>query len=365
MCAKENAKCSFTGERLVRYGANGKFAYRVEQNSVVCSNLVFGDPSLGAVKSCQTRALASSFKHCANENELCQFTGERLVRYGASGKYAYQVKSGSVQCSNLEFGDPAFLTAKSCSVATMDSDAVPAHLRQDPIIIIGGTLQANELSYLPLRSRLNQAGYQNVEIFILPNLGLQDIDLSARELDRTSDAVRQRYGSSKVDLIGHSQGGLAARSYITKFGGSSEVDSVISLGTPHKGADLFKLTGSELSKASLQMATGSDFVTELNSAAYWPRHAHPAISYTNFETHHDLVVTPHDNTRMPQACDREDSSGRVLACNVYIQANNQCPLRIVDHIIGLVTDATVFIGIDQALRKVPVQLALNNGCLAL
>lgn len=51
-CASEDALCSFSGTKQVRYGANGTYVYKNATNSIQCSNAVFGDPLVGADKSC-------------------------------------------------------------------------------------------------------------------------------------------------------------------------------------------------------------------------------------------------------------------------------------------------------------------------
>jgi hypothetical protein len=55
---------------------------------------------------------------CAAEGGTCTFSGTRLVRYGANGAYATKLATGSITCSNAVFGDPAYRQVKSCSYAT-------------------------------------------------------------------------------------------------------------------------------------------------------------------------------------------------------------------------------------------------------
>jgi len=52
-CATENDTCNFSGTRQVRYGANDTYATRTATGSIACANYVFGDPVYGIVKSCQ------------------------------------------------------------------------------------------------------------------------------------------------------------------------------------------------------------------------------------------------------------------------------------------------------------------------
>ena len=52
---------------------------------------------------------------------------------------------------------------------------------------------------------------------------------------------RARPARQKVDLIGHSQGGLVGRYYIKNLGGATEVDSLISLASLHYGTAVANL----------------------------------------------------------------------------------------------------------------------------
>ncbi len=59
-CAGENQTCSFTGAREVWYGANSSWKYTQASNGISCSNGTFGDPLVGTVKACYTRAANAS-----------------------------------------------------------------------------------------------------------------------------------------------------------------------------------------------------------------------------------------------------------------------------------------------------------------
>ena len=129
----------------------------------------------------------------------------------------------------------ALATAVASCVAVLATPVAPVShaATRHPVIIVAGTFSpafANE----PLAARLRADGY-NTFIFELPTLGTQDINLSAQALDTFADAVRAQTGAGKVDLIGHSQGGLVARSYVKHHGGAGEVDSLITLGAPNRG----------------------------------------------------------------------------------------------------------------------------------
>ena len=214
---------------------------------------------------------------------------------------------------------------------------------RDPVIIVAGTFSpafANE----PLAARLRADGYQ-VWIFQLPNLGLTDIDGASAALDDFADGVRASTGASRVDLIGHSQGGLVARGYVKWHGGASEVDSLISLGAPHYGTYVANLVsflglGSCLGVVACeQMTIGSSYLNALNAGDDTIGN----VRYTNIYTAYDELVRPVGNATL-----------RDGATNVKVQS--QCWFRVVGH-VGLILDGAVYSGVEDALEGRRVSLS--------
>ena len=116
-CAAENGTCTFTGTRMVAYGA-GSYAYKTATSSTACSNAAFnGDPAQNLAKSCYVAPLGgpSGYTACAAENGTCTFTGYgRNIAYGANGAFNRQVRSTSTPCTNAQFGDPLANVVKNC-----------------------------------------------------------------------------------------------------------------------------------------------------------------------------------------------------------------------------------------------------------
>ncbi len=54
---------------------------------------------------------------CAGENERCDFSGVRIVRYGTEGSYSCGLFVDGVDCTNDVFGDPIGGVAKNCEYA--------------------------------------------------------------------------------------------------------------------------------------------------------------------------------------------------------------------------------------------------------
>ncbi|HEY8545155.1 MAG TPA: alpha/beta fold hydrolase [Acidimicrobiales bacterium] len=237
-------------------------------------------------------------------------------------------------------------------VAVTASTAAPVEAQtppKDPVVIVGGFLTGRPIAdvyYLPLAERLRAAGYQ-VWIFGPVDFGLADIRTSAAALGRLVDEVRATTGAAKVDLIGHSQGGLTSRYYVKSLGGHAKVDSLISLASLHYGtvvANLgsFLLLGNCLGIAGCeQMRIGSSFLNQLNAGDDTIGDVH----YTNIVTVFDELVIPYTSGFL-----RNDGNNT----NVTVQA--QCPFRLVEH-ISIPFDPAVQDGMIDALQHRPVRLA--------
>ena len=82
------------------------------------------------------------------------------------------------------------------------------------------------------------AGYvQDTDLFVAFYDWRKSVIDSARSyLVPWIDRARSRSGQSKVVLVGHSMGGLVARAYVQSQQYRGDVERLITLGTPHRGA---------------------------------------------------------------------------------------------------------------------------------
>jgi triacylglycerol esterase/lipase EstA (alpha/beta hydrolase family) len=221
---------------------------------------------------------------------------------------------------------------------------------RDPVIVVNGLFGVG-FAYEPLVARLRADGYQ-VWDFELPTLGTQDIHRSAQALDAFADGVRAQTGAARVDLVGHSEGGLVSRTYVKYYGGAAEVDSLITLGTPNYGtvaaniARVFTLGTCVGITACEQMTIGSSFLADLNAGD----DSIGNVVYTNIATVFDELVQPYTNSFLNAA------DGNIT--NKSLQS--QCWLRVVGH-LGLIVDGAVYSGVQDALEKRPISFS----CFAL
>lgn len=224
----------------------------------------------------------------------------------------------------------ALLAGGAVATAAPATAAAP-----DPVIIVNGT-GGPAFYYEPLRARLQNAGHR-AYVFELTALGTVDIAVSAQNLARYADSVRAQTGAAKVDLLGHSQGGLVARHYVKYLGGAATVDSLLMFGAPNHGTAVANLArlftgGTCVGVVSChQMAVGSTYLANLNAGD----DTIGAVRYTSFYTAYDEVVVPYPTSALADG-----------ATNVLIQS--QCPARFLEHVAGI-HDGTLFSGVVDAL----------------
>jgi triacylglycerol esterase/lipase EstA (alpha/beta hydrolase family) len=213
-----------------------------------------------------------------------------------------------------------------------------------PIVMVAGMTQTEE-TVAPLVAALRAKQF-DVTVFVPGNDGLDDIGSYAKALAPVIEGVRRRTQAAKVDLIGHSEGGITARRYVKDQLEGAPVQNLISLGSPQQGTDLgamnevLRAIGIEyLSKGLEQMITGSDFLKELNSGDATPGD----VRYVTIGTREDIVTQPVAHAGIPGAE------------NLDMQA--LCPERKVGH-FGLFEDGWVL----QVITSVLAGEAASGDC---
>lgn len=165
--------------------------------------------------------------------------------------------------------------------ATAEAQTAP----KNPVLLVGGTGALNKALSVPA-AYLSAHGFEvstmELDYALIP-LGLfpgtAPISQSAASIGRKVDAIRAAHCQNqttcdvKVDIVGHSQGALAAR-YYTRFldPGQTRTGTMISLGGPNWGDET--ALGCIIYPACLEMLTGSPFLAKLNSGDPTPGAVH-------------------------------------------------------------------------------------------
>jgi pimeloyl-ACP methyl ester carboxylesterase len=140
-----------------------------------------------------------------------------------------------------------------------------------PILIIHGFLGTRGSMYL-LERRLVEDGFVVVS-FNLGTLNVRDIRASAFLIHRKIERILAQTPSQRIDIIGHSMGGLIGLYYVKKLGGHARVRKLIMMGTPIRGtwaALAGVMTLGLWSTSSWQLLPRSRFLDELARGAIPP-----------------------------------------------------------------------------------------------
>ena len=236
------------------------------------------------------------------------------------------------------------------------SDAHPV-----PVILVHGTFGDMSDSWQALSPLLYDHGYC---VFALNygshdssgSLGVyatDDIAQSAEQLSTFVNKVRAATGAKKVDLVGHSQGGMMPRYYIKFLGGNAEVNTLVGLAPSNHGTTLDGLVtlasyfpgGSALVGADCpacqDQEAGSSFIANLNAQG----ETATGINYTVIESDNDEVVTPYTSAFLAAAPN---------VTNILLQS--QCSLDQGEHLsmpYDHIADADVLTALDPAHPQHP------------
>jgi triacylglycerol lipase len=111
----------------------------------------------------------------------------------------------------------------------------------------------------------------------------------ATTLAQVVDEVLTQTGSTRVDLVGHSMGGLVIRAFLAGTPNQDAIRRVITLGTPHAGS---KLAVFAVGKARRDLLPGSPLLLSLNAnGVQAPRDGHLYAIYSVV----DNMVLPYES----------------------------------------------------------------------
>jgi len=193
---------------------------------------------------------------------------------------------------------PAPASAASPAPPGANVPCTPTAAKPNPVVLVHGTFANRTNSWQRMSPTLKAAGYcvyaLNYGSYngsgLLGIYGVGPIERSARQLADFVDRVRSQTGAARVDIVGHSQGGMMPRYFIKFLGGDSEVDDLVALAPSNHGTtNPFAEPAGVLCPACRQQAAGSEFLQRLNSGDESPGD----VSYTQLVTRFDEVVLPY------------------------------------------------------------------------
>jgi triacylglycerol esterase/lipase EstA (alpha/beta hydrolase family) len=202
----------------------------------------------------------------------------------------------------------------------------PTRAHRNPVVLVpalGGDIGSEWQAASPL---LANNGYC-VFAFDYRDKGHAHIPAVARDLAAFVHKVLARTGSSRVDIVGHSQGGMLPRYYLKFLGGARKVQRLVGItpinhGTTLAGLGRMLASNPATSKliasqcpACLDLVAHSPFMRRLNAGG----DTVPGVSYTVIGTRYEDVVTPYKSVFL---------KGRRVT-NILLQ--HQCRTDLIDH----------------------------------
>lgn len=206
-----------------------------------------------------------------------------------------------------------------------------------PLLLVGGT--GGEVSYLDdAKAYFEEHGFTVATTQLAGSPpGSVDIAESGRAVCERIDLLRARTGTTRVDVVGHSQGALAARHCVRFGGGVDTVATMVSLGGVNGGTH--GVSGCDVT-ACRQMRPGSTFLEELNAGDATPGR----VGYVHLYSDEDQG-----------GIDGEAEPLRGGATN--IAAQDLCPGKRVEH--SMLFDSTLM---RELIRAAVLRAPLTTDC---
>jgi triacylglycerol esterase/lipase EstA (alpha/beta hydrolase family) len=232
----------------------------------------------------------------------------------------------------------------------------PTAAHPSPVVLVHGTFENRFDNWQAMSPALKSAGYC-VYAFnygsyngsgTIGVYGLGEIERSAQELATEVQAVLAQTGASRVDLVGHSQGGMLPRYYLKAID-SSKVDDLVALSPSNHGTtNPFASPLGGPCPACTEQAAGSSFITQLNAGDETPG----AVDYTNIVTRYDEVVTPYTSGYLA-------ADGNAVT-NITLQ--DLCPADTSEHLRTPYDPAAIQITLNALGRSGPADPAFRPAC---
>lgn len=150
-----------------------------------------------------------------------------------------------------------------------------------PLLLLHGLFH-NRMCWWWVKLRLRRLGWTDLHSIYLPPWRNEEV--LTEQVAKKIDALRHARGIEKVNLVGHSMGGILARNYLQLRGGKDKVARLVMLGSPNHGS---KLAPFAMTRLGRPLMPGSAFLQKLNAAPF-PE----GVPVNNIFTRHDNLVVP-------------------------------------------------------------------------
>ncbi|MDQ0733037.1 esterase/lipase family protein [Arthrobacter sp. B1I2] len=245
-------------------------------------------------------------------------------------KRALSVAAAAVLAGSLSVVPAQADTLDIAPPGANDWSCKPSVEHPYPVVLVPGTFESMAKNWSTLSPYLKSAGYCVYALNYGETNGVYataPVADSAKELAPFVDAVRAATGAQKVDLVGHSQGGMMPRYYMQFLGGAKYVHHLVGIAPSNHGTQGLIVPPPDAvpdpayttlgCAACADQQAGSAFMQELNAKG----DTVSGPSYTVISTIHDEVVIPY-NSQFLVGPSRQ-------VTNITIQ--DKCPADVFEH----------------------------------
>jgi hypothetical protein len=128
-----------------------------------------------------------------------------------------------------------------------------------PVLLVHGLVD-NRSVFTVMQRNLRRRGFTHVCSWNYSPLST-DIARAARDLGKHIERICEQTGYDRIHVVGHSLGGLIARYYVQRQGGDRRIQTLVTLGTPHRGSRWANVVPTPLVR---QLRPGSAVYQELD-----------------------------------------------------------------------------------------------------
>jgi len=156
----------------------------------------------------------------------------------------------------------------------------------DPIMYVHGYVMNRScffLMSLRVEHEFDMHFYDSINF--TPQLG--SIEQYAEKLMARLEEAAINFRVEKFQIVAHSMGGLVTRYALANLGGTARISRVISLGTPHQGTRISRMSMTKLGRS---MTNGSDFLHTLTQSE--AQHPERRVPWVAIATRDDQIVMP-------------------------------------------------------------------------
>ncbi|HEX5566022.1 MAG TPA: alpha/beta fold hydrolase [Streptomyces sp.] len=200
----------------------------------------------------------------------------------AQERYAPAPASDAARCPKPSAGSPG-------PTGPIESAGNHEWRGRPPVLLIHGFVD-NRSAFTLLRRSLARNGWHDICALNYSPLTC-DIRRAAERLGGYVEEFCVRTGRRRIDVVGHSLGGLIARYYVQRTGGDARVRTLVTLGTPHSGTRLATLLS--VHPIMRQLRPESEVIQELAGPAPGCR-----TRFVAFWSDLDLLMAPVETARI-------------------------------------------------------------------